>query len=90
MDGKADGARPTDARGAEGRPVGKQLDRMIDAMGSLPVRWRTLLWHVEVLGEPATTIGHALGLEEDSIPTLLAEAYADLRAAYARAAASSE
>lgn len=52
------------------------------AMRSLPPRWRTVLWHAEVMGEPPRNIAPLLGLESNAVSALLIRARAGLRAAY--------
>lgn len=67
------------------------------AMRSLPDRWRTVLWHAEVMGEPPRNIAPLLGIEPNAVSALLIRARAGLRAAYelqslssSRGSASSE
>lgn len=52
------------------------------AMRSLPKRWRTVLWHAEVMGEPPRDIAPILGIEPNAVSALLIRARAGLRAAY--------
>lgn len=52
------------------------------AMRSLPERWRTVLWHAEVMGEPPRKIAPLLGIEPNAVSALLSRARAGLRAAY--------
>lgn len=52
------------------------------AMRSLPKRWRTVLWHAEVMGEPPRNIAPILGIEPNAVSALLIRARAGLRAAY--------
>lgn len=52
------------------------------AMRNLPERWRTVLWHAEVLGEPPRNIAPLLGIEANAVSSLLIRARAGLRAAY--------
>lgn len=52
------------------------------AMRSLPPRWRTVLWHAEVMGEPPRNIAPVLGIESNAVSALLIRARAGLRAAY--------
>lgn len=52
------------------------------AMRALPVRWRTVLWHAEVMGEPPRNIAPILGIEPNAVSALLIRARAGLRAAY--------
>ena len=52
------------------------------AMKALPARWRTVLWHAEVMGEPPRNIAPILGIEPNAVSALLIRARAGLRAAY--------
>lgn len=52
------------------------------AMRSLPARWRTVLWHAEVMGEPPRNIAPVLGIQPNAVSALLIRARAGLRAAY--------
>lgn len=52
------------------------------AMRALPARWRTVLWHAEVMGEPPRNIAPILGIEPNAVSALLIRARAGLRAAY--------
>jgi RNA polymerase sigma factor (sigma-70 family) len=52
------------------------------AMQTLPARWRTVLWHTEVMGEPPRNIAPILGIETNAVSALLIRARAGLRAAY--------
>lgn len=51
-------------------------------MRALPVRWRTVLWYAEVMGEPPRNIAPILGIEPNAVSALLIRARAGLRAAY--------
>lgn len=53
------------------------------AMRTLPQRWRTVLWHAEVLGKKPRDIAPVLGIEPNAVSALLIRARAGLRAAYA-------
>lgn len=55
---------------------------MAMAMRSLPMRWRMVLWHAEVMGEPPRDIAPILGLEPNAVSALLIRARAGLRTAY--------
>ncbi|WP_461164026.1 RNA polymerase sigma factor [Arthrobacter sp. R4-81] len=57
-------------------------DRIAAAMRSLPERWRTVLWHAEVMGEPPRNIAPLLGIQPNAVSALLIRARAGLRAAY--------
>jgi RNA polymerase sigma factor (sigma-70 family) len=52
------------------------------AMRALPQRWRMVLWHAEVMGEPPRNIAPLLGIEPNAVSALLIRARAGLRAAY--------
>ncbi|MGX9898982.1 RNA polymerase sigma factor [Arthrobacter sp. SA17] len=52
------------------------------AMRTLPERWRIVLWHAEVMGEPPRNIAPLLGIEANAVSSLLIRARAGLRAAY--------
>lgn len=52
------------------------------AMRTLPARWRTVLWHAEVMGEPPRNIAPLMGIESNAVSALLIRARAGLRAAY--------
>ena len=52
------------------------------AMRTLPARWRMVLWHAEVMGEPPRKIAPLLGIESNAVSALLIRARAGLRAAY--------
>jgi RNA polymerase sigma factor (sigma-70 family) len=52
------------------------------AMRSLPKRWRMVLWHAEVMGDPPRDIAPVLGIEPNAVSALLIRARAGLRAAY--------
>lgn len=52
------------------------------AMRTLPERWRTVLWHAEVMGARPRDIAPLLGIEANAVSSLLIRARAGLRAAY--------
>lgn len=52
------------------------------AMRSLPARWRTVLWHAEVMGDPPRNIAPILVIDPNAVSALLIRARAGLRAAY--------
>jgi RNA polymerase sigma factor (sigma-70 family) len=52
------------------------------AMRSLPKRWRVVLWHAEVMGDPPRDIAPLLGIAPNAVSALLIRARAGLRAAY--------
>ncbi|MBV8934016.1 MAG: sigma-70 family RNA polymerase sigma factor [Kutzneria sp.] len=55
------------------------------AFTSLPERWRTVLWQVEVEGERPASVGPSLGLTANATAALARRARAGLRAAYLQA-----
>ncbi|MGO4652273.1 RNA polymerase sigma factor [Arthrobacter sp. 2RAF22] len=57
-------------------------ERIAAAMRSLPVRWRTVLWHAEALGEAPRDIAPLMGISANAASALLLRARAGLRAAY--------
>jgi RNA polymerase sigma factor (sigma-70 family) len=59
-------------------------ERVAVAMRSLPDRWRIVLWHAEVLGEPPRDIAPLLGIGANAVSALLIRARAGLRVAYER------
>ncbi|WP_247041142.1 RNA polymerase sigma factor [Arthrobacter rhizosphaerae] len=52
------------------------------AMRTLPERWRTVLWHAEVMGARPREIAPLLGIEPNAVSALLIRARAGLRAAF--------
>ncbi|MDR6688990.1 RNA polymerase sigma factor (sigma-70 family) [Arthrobacter sp. 1088] len=59
-------------------------ERVTAAMRSLPERWRTVLWHTEVLGKKPREIAPVMGIEPNAVSALLVRARAGLRAAYTK------
>jgi RNA polymerase sigma factor (sigma-70 family) len=59
-----------------------ELEDIAAAMRALPVRWRTVLWHAEVMGHPPRVIAPIMGIEPNAVSALLIRARAGLRAAY--------
>ncbi|MDQ0031079.1 RNA polymerase sigma factor [Arthrobacter bambusae] len=57
-------------------------EQIVVAMRSLPERWRVVLWHAEVLGEPPRDIAPLMGIGANAVSALLIRARAGLRAAY--------
>lgn len=57
-------------------------DKVAAAMKSLPERWRTVLWHAEVLGKRPAEIAPVMGIGPNAVSALLVRARAGLRAAY--------
>ena len=55
------------------------------AFTSLPSRWQTVLWHVDVEGEPPRRVGPLLGLEPNAVSAVAARARKGLRQAYLEA-----
>lgn len=60
--------------------------RITAAMATLPVRWRTVLWHAEVMGDKPKDLAPLLGIEPNAVSALLMRAKAGLRAAYLKQA----
>ena len=57
-------------------------ERIALAMKSLPERWRTVLWHAEVMGWMPRDIGPLMGIEPNAVSALLIRARKGLRRAY--------
>lgn len=57
-------------------------ERITLAMKSLPERWRTVLWHAEVLGRMPRDIAPLMDLEPNAVSALLIRARKGLRRAY--------
>jgi RNA polymerase sigma factor (sigma-70 family) len=57
-------------------------ERVVAAMRSVPVRWRTVLWHADVLGQKPSDIAPVMGIAPNAVSALLIRARAGLRAAY--------
>lgn len=57
-------------------------ERIAVAMKSLPERWRTVLWHCEVLGHRPREVAPLMGLEPNAVSALLIQARQGLRRAY--------
>jgi len=59
-------------------PVGSRLHATVaaDAFASLPERWRTVLWHAEVMGARPRDIAPLLGIEPNAVSALLIRARA--------------
>jgi RNA polymerase sigma factor (sigma-70 family) len=57
------------------------------AFAQLPERWRTVLWHTEVEGEPHARVAPLLGLTPGGVAALAYRARERLRQIYAREAA---
>jgi RNA polymerase sigma factor (sigma-70 family) len=68
--------------GLENAPPLFEFEDVAVAMQALPARWRTVLWHAEVMGEPPRNIAPILGIEPNAVSALLIRARAGLRAAY--------
>ena len=58
---------------------------MTRAFASLPERWRTVLWHTEVEGEPARQVARILGISPNGVAALSYRARGALRVAYLQA-----
>jgi len=65
--------------GAQERAESEMLAR---ALGSLPERWREVLWRAEVDGEPLDSIAQSLGSNRNAIGVLSFRAREGLRVAY--------
>src|SRR5262249_40591762 len=55
------------------------------AFASLPLRWRTVLWHTDVGGEPARRVARILGISPNGVAALAYRARGALTAAYLQA-----
>ena len=78
---------PRDARdlqaAADEAPVDRQnMTLTSSAFGTLPARWRTVLWYLEVEGESATEVGRRLALSDVAVRQLARRAREGLREAY--------
>ncbi|MEP6853144.1 MAG: sigma-70 family RNA polymerase sigma factor [bacterium] len=78
---------PRDARdlvsGADEAPVDTMAVSMTSkAFATLPSRWRTVLWYLEVEGESAAEVGRRLGLSDVAVRQLARRAREGLREAY--------
>lgn len=78
---------PRDARdvvaGADEVPVDNLNATLTSsAFATLPARWRTVLWYLEVEGESAGQVGRRLGLNEVAVRQLAKRAREGLREAY--------
>ncbi len=79
--------QPTDARdldpSADESPVNDLAVALTSsAFGTLPHRWRTVLWYLEVEGETASEVGARLGMNDVAIRQLARRAREGLREAY--------
>lgn len=79
--------QPRDARdhvgGADEAPVDSlNMSLTSSAFTTLPVRWRTVLWYLEVEGESASEVGARIGLSEVAVRQLAKRAREGLREAY--------
>ena len=64
-----------------------EADRSLaaSAFASLPIRWQTVLWHLDVEGDPPRRVGPLLGLEPNAVSAVAARARRGLRQAYLQA-----
>lgn len=64
-----------------------EADRSLaaSAFAALPVRWQTVLWHLDVEGDPPRRVGPLLGLEPNAVSAVAARARRGLRQAYLQA-----
>lgn len=53
-----------------------------EAFASLPDRWRTVLWHLEIEGKSAAVVAELLGLQTNAVAALAFRARDGLRVAY--------
>ncbi|HSV67670.1 MAG TPA: sigma-70 family RNA polymerase sigma factor [Mycobacteriales bacterium] len=87
--GREVAAEPTalDQRRSEPDPVLASVERGMVAMAfaSLPERWRTVLWHTVVEGEPARRVASIFGVSPNSVAALSYRARNALAAAYLQA-----
>jgi RNA polymerase sigma factor (sigma-70 family) len=84
--------RPTEFDGLDNEPADDprlesvlsvfEHERITSAMRSLPERWRTVLWHAEIMGRKPRDIAPILGIEPNAVSALLIRARAGLYAAY--------
>ena len=79
--------QPRDARdlaaGADELPVDRlNMSLTSSAFETLPRRWRTVLWYLEVEGESASDVGQRLGLSDVAVRQLARRAREGLREAY--------
>ncbi len=65
-----------------GRMDGFERDLVVAAFTSLPERWRTVLWHVDVNGEKPQEVAPLLGLKPNGVSALALRAREGLRRAY--------
>ena len=63
-------------------------DGVVAALRTLPERWRTVLWHAEVMGDPPRDIAPLMGIEPNAVSALLIRARKGLRAAFELQSAS--
>lgn len=80
---------PDDERGYDRILQEKDLQLAAAAFTSLPSRWQTVLWHVDIEGEPPRRVGPLLGLEPNAVSAVAARARKGLRQAYLEAYVSS-
>lgn len=64
-----------------------EADRSLaaSAFAALPIRWQTVLWHLDVEGDPPRRVGPLLGLEPNAVSAVAARARKGLRQAYLQA-----
>lgn len=55
------------------------------AFASLPVRWQTVLWHLDVEGDPPRRVAPLLGIEPNAVSAVAVRARRGLRKAYLEA-----
>jgi RNA polymerase sigma factor (sigma-70 family) len=77
---------PDTAQTTRHDPLADQAQATItaEAFASLPERWRTVLWHMEIEGETPAAIAPLLGMKPNSVAALAYRAREGLRQAYLR------
>ncbi len=88
---KADRERPTPDKeldvavedpGLENALHAVEHGHIAAALRTLPARWRSVLWHAEVLGMKPRDMAPVLGIQPNAVSALLIRARGGLRAAY--------
>jgi RNA polymerase sigma factor (sigma-70 family) len=64
-----------------------EADRSLaaSAFATLPTRWQTVLWHLDIEGDPPRRVAPLLGLEPNAVSAVAARARRGLRQAYLEA-----
>lgn len=76
---------PVDDPGFDHVLNGTDRDLASVAFASLPARWQTVLWHLDVEREPPRRVAPLLGLEPNAVSAVAARARKGLRQAYLEA-----